>query len=207
MMLRHGGGTHGEVWRKVGTTQVVKRVRHSFPVTPSDARICGMSAAALREVRLLAKLCHVNIGCMHSVRMDDTYIFMDMDLCPTPLRAFLGRPIVLSCVRHYARGLLSALEYCHENNVIHRDVKPDNVMIGSDNNVKLIDFGTCTSCTILLPDTHCHRPHPCIAHVVDQSSASSADHYCLNRWRQALLATSTLSAKTMTTRPRIHRAW
>ncbi|MGD2249189.1 MAG: FHA domain-containing serine/threonine-protein kinase [Candidatus Methanofastidiosia archaeon] len=53
---------------------------------------------------------------------------------------FYERPAPESNVTQYANQLLSALEYLHNNNTIHRDIKPRNIMI-TKNTIKLIDFG------------------------------------------------------------------
>lgn len=53
---------------------------------------------------------------------------------------FKKRPAPESRVKHYAEQLLDALEYLHNENTIHRDIKPRNIMI-TQNTVKLIDFG------------------------------------------------------------------
>jgi len=43
--------------------------------------------------------------------------------------------------RFYAAELVLAIESCHKLNCIHRDLKPDNVLIGIDGHIKLSDFG------------------------------------------------------------------
>jgi serine/threonine protein kinase len=42
---------------------------------------------------------------------------------------------------HYAAEMVLAIEFCHTQKVVHRDMKPENVLIGDDKHLRLIDFG------------------------------------------------------------------
>lgn len=56
---------------------------------------------------------------------------------------------------HYTRQMLDGILYCHSNRVIHRDLKPQNILIDSEGNVKIADFGLARSFTVPLPSlTH-----------------------------------------------------
>ena len=51
--------------------------------------------------------------------------------------------------RFFAAELVLAIESCHKLNCIHRDLKPDNVLIGIDGHIKLSDFGLCKKMVII----------------------------------------------------------
>ncbi len=63
------------------------------------------------------------------------------------LRHILTEEKKLSAERavRIALGICNALEYIHRNGVVHRDLKPENVMVGSEDQIKLIDFGIAGS--------------------------------------------------------------
>ena len=57
------------------------------------------------------------------------------------LREKMGQRLPELDVKNYMRMALKGIDYCHKNNVTHRDLKPDNLMLDQDGNLKIVDFG------------------------------------------------------------------
>jgi serine/threonine-protein kinase len=97
----------------------------------------------LREIKLLASLNHPNIAALNTAMTLNNQLIMMMEFVDgTTLAARLQQgPIPPAEAVSYSTQLLSALSYAHKLNVIHRDVKPANMMLTHDGVVKLMDFG------------------------------------------------------------------
>jgi hypothetical protein len=97
-----------------------------------------------REARAVARLAHRNIPEVHdfsSVDADFTYLVSEL-VEGAPLAALVKESIELPEIgMMMALGVADALIHAHEHNVVHRDVKPENILVGSDGIVKLTDFG------------------------------------------------------------------
>ena len=97
----------------------------------------------LREIKLLAALHHANIASLYSALTLDNRLVMLMEYVEgvTLLSRLQSAPIPPTDAINYSEQILSALGYAHKMNVIHRDVKPSNMMLSPQGVVKLMDFG------------------------------------------------------------------
>eukprot|EP01065_Artemidia_motanka_P029040 TRINITY_DN3494_c0_g1_i3.p1 TRINITY_DN3494_c0_g1~~TRINITY_DN3494_c0_g1_i3.p1 ORF type:complete len:363 (+),score=63.62 TRINITY_DN3494_c0_g1_i3:46-1134(+) len=108
-----------------------------------DSRSLLQSRRALShvlfEIAALATLSHPNVVSLKAVCDDGESLYIVMELCPgCPLTELQGQPVH---ARPVAQQLLSALVYIHGQGVVHRDVKPANVLYDAARGiVKLIDF-------------------------------------------------------------------
>jgi serine/threonine protein kinase len=97
-----------------------------------------------REAQVLARLQHPNVVTVFDVGADgaDRFIVMELVNGPT-LREVLNGEERLEPRRAatIASGIAAALAYAHERDIVHRDVKPSNVLIASEDHVKLADLG------------------------------------------------------------------
>jgi serine/threonine-protein kinase len=96
----------------------------------------------LREIGLIARLDHPNIGRLLDSGERDWLVYYVMPFIagPTLKQALAGGPFPAERTVRLARDLLSALGHAHQRQVIHRDVKPDNIVCGPSGAV-LLDFG------------------------------------------------------------------
>lgn len=97
-----------------------------------------------REARAMAQLSHPNLVNVYDFSAQGETIYLIMELITGgTLRELLNErgPMPPHAANAVMRGMLTGLSVAHAKGMIHRDIKPDNVLIDSDHRVKLADFG------------------------------------------------------------------
>jgi serine/threonine protein kinase/tetratricopeptide (TPR) repeat protein len=102
----------------------------------------GFSERFVREARAVARLDHPNILPIMDFGQEEdlSYIVMKLVTGGT-LRERLGQPLDLTRTLHLAEQIAAALDHAHGRGLLHRDVKPSNVLLDEEDWVQLADFG------------------------------------------------------------------
>ncbi|ADM12119.1 cyclin-dependent protein kinase [Encephalitozoon intestinalis ATCC 50506] len=139
-----GEGTYGVVYkaRERNTNRIValKKIR-------LENENEGIPATTIREILLLKNLKHSTIVELSDVIYNNNKMYLVFEYVELDLRRYLdkmndeGRPVDKNFVRKMSFQLLTAMEYCHSRNIFHRDLKPQNILIDPQENIKLADFG------------------------------------------------------------------
>lgn len=136
-----GEGGMGEVYRAWDTKldrdvalKFLTRVGHLVPEDCDRLR---------QEAKLLAALNHANIVTIYDIDEVDGVPFLVLEWVPgTPLSdSSHTRPFDFKMFSQVARAVSEALAAAHERGIVHRDVKPGNVLVTDDGRIKLLDFG------------------------------------------------------------------
>jgi len=148
-----GEGTYGIVYKaKDKVTQQFVALKKIRLETESE----GVPSTAIREISLLKELEHPGIVQLLDVVHADQKLYLVFEFLDKDLKKFmddyaasrrlegltdpnLGLPEPL--VQSYLRQLLEGIAYCHKHRVLHRDLKPQNLLIDSTGLIKLADFG------------------------------------------------------------------
>jgi CHASE2 domain-containing sensor protein/tRNA A-37 threonylcarbamoyl transferase component Bud32 len=143
---RHlGRGGMGDVYL-VRDTVINRRVALKTIRIDADLdakQIIEMRQRFYREGQTAGQLTHPNIVTVYDVGEDlgMSYIVMEYVEGQTLTQWMKKQRFNVAQIKHVVHGAAMALEYAHENGVFHRDVKPDNVMVGKTGLVKVMDFG------------------------------------------------------------------
>ena len=112
-----------------------------------------------REAIAAARLAHPSVVATFDTGTDEGITFIVMELVDAPtLRQVLNEtgPMAPGRVVHIGAQVADALQYAHKSGVVHRDVKPANILVCPDGRVKVADFGIAKA----VEDSEPERPHP-----------------------------------------------
>ncbi|KAI5622967.1 cyclin-dependent kinase 18 [Silurus asotus] len=104
----------------------------------------GAPCTAIREVSLLKNLKHANIVTLHDIIHTDRCLTLVFEYLDSDLKQYLdncGNLMSMHNVKIFMFQLLRGLSYCHKRKILHRDLKPQNLLINEKGELKLADFG------------------------------------------------------------------
>jgi serine/threonine protein kinase len=141
-----GAGAMGVVWR-AGDLKLERVVAVKELLLPSHLDAQAVQQArrrAQREARIAARLHHPDAITVHDVVEHDGQPWLIMEYLPSKsLATVLAErgPLPVGDVVRIGKHMADALTAAHKASVVHRDVKPGNVLLGADGAVKITDFG------------------------------------------------------------------
>jgi serine/threonine protein kinase len=140
-MEKLGEGTYGVVYKardkNTGEIVALKKIR-------LEKEDDGVPSTAIREISLLKGLKHPNIVELKEVIYSEDKLYLIFEYCDYDLKKYMrqvGGPLPPQEVKSFTYQILQATAYCHAHRVMHRDLKPQNLLIDKSGNIKLADFG------------------------------------------------------------------
>ncbi|KAJ2779288.1 Cyclin-dependent kinase catalytic subunit [Coemansia javaensis] len=137
-----GEGTYGVVYKardlQTGRTVAMKKIR-------LEADDEGVPSTAIREISLLKELQHENIVKLLDIVYSDAKLYLVFEFLDLDLKKYMDSvgPAGLSAdqVKSYMHQLVKGLAFCHSRRTLHRDLKPQNLLIDQSGMLKIADFG------------------------------------------------------------------
>ncbi|XP_043289641.1 cyclin-dependent kinase 2 [Venturia canescens] len=141
-----GEGTYGVVYKArdkvTGRMVALKKIRLE---TESE----GVPSTALREISLLKELAHPNVIHLFDIVHSKKHLYLVFEYLDQDLKKLLDAvrfaevddDVWDELVKSYLYQLLKAIAFCHVHLILHRDLKPQNLLIDRRGHIKLADFG------------------------------------------------------------------
>ncbi|KAI9731895.1 MAG: kinase subunit of RNA polymerase II carboxy-terminal domain kinase I [Cirrosporium novae-zelandiae] len=136
-----GSGTYGKVFKAV---HVYTKAMVALKKIRMEGEKDGFPITAVREIKLLQHLNHDNIVRLHEVMVEHNECFMVFEYLSHDLTGLINHPTFSLTPAHkkdLAKQLFEGLDYLHRRGVLHRDIKAANILISSNGQLKLADFG------------------------------------------------------------------
>jgi serine/threonine protein kinase len=145
-----GEGTYGVVYKardtRTGGLVALKCIR-------LDQEEEGIPPTSIREISILRELHHPNIVDLREVINSQGKLTLVFECLDYDLKRFLDMQkgaLPANLIKSYAYQMVAGLCYCHCHRIIHRDMKPQNLLINQRGFIKLADFGLARAFTIPL---------------------------------------------------------
>jgi WD40 repeat protein len=138
LIHRLGGGGFADVYLgqhvRISSQQAAIKILHLADV---DERLFQ------QEAERMAMLRHPQIIRLYDFDIQQGIPFLVMEYAPHGSLAnkHSGQRLEIDVIIHYVEQIASALQFAHDHNIIHRDIKPDNILIDSQDELKVSDFG------------------------------------------------------------------
>jgi len=146
-----GEGTYGKVF-KPRSTRTGKDV--AFKRMKLDTEEEGVPSIAIREIALLKELSHENVVKLFDVFCSINKLTLVFEFVENDLKKYmksLNRQLPPSTIKSLTFQLCRGLEFCHASRILHRDLKPQNLLIDTKMRLKIADFGLARAYTIPVP--------------------------------------------------------
>lgn len=106
----------------------------------------GTPSTAIREISLMKELKHENIVTLHDVIHTENKLMLVFEYMDKDLKKYMDArgdrgQLDTPTIKRFMHDLLRGTAFCHENRVLHRDLKPQNLLINTKGQLKLADFG------------------------------------------------------------------
>jgi len=138
-----GEGTYGVVYkaRHLQTKEIValKKIR-------LENEEEGVPSTAIREISILKELMHPNVVKLIEVIISQSKLYLVFEFLQMDVKRYIdqlpaNQYLEEKALKSYTYQIVAALAFCHCRRIMHRDLKPQNLLIGSNGIIKLADFG------------------------------------------------------------------
>jgi len=147
-----GSGTYGTVYKAQNTNTkellAIKKIKLEVDTE-------GVPSTALREIVILKKMNHPNVVKLINIDCSENRLYLFFEYLPYDLRKFISEKykekesfLPVEVIKTIMYQIVTGTKFLHSNKVLHRDLKPQNILIDDSFRTKIADFGLSRSYTI-----------------------------------------------------------